>query len=251
MILPYPHWHKAATIVLLFGLGSAAAATLQPLCRRLPSRRINLLPPVIQATWLRAVCRALGVQLAIHGTPITGGALWVSNHVSWLDVVILGAVHPVAFLAKSEVASWPVIGFLGRQSGNLFIRRGHGSGEITNIMTQRLQCGDSLVLFPEGTTTRGDTVRHFHSRLMQSAISAGVPVQSVAISYQGAAFDVAPFVDDDDFLPHLFRLLTLPRICVTLHFGEPLLMSANVQRNSLARQAHTQILTALGLQTVE
>lgn len=251
MTLSYPHWHKAAAILLLFGLGSAAAATLQPMFRKLPSRRINLLPPIIQATWLRAVCRALGVQLAIHGTPVTGGALWVSNHISWLDVVILGAVRPVAFLAKSEVANWPVVGFLGRQSGNLFIRRGHGSSEITNIMTQRLQCGDSLVLFPEGTTTRGDTLRHFHSRLMQPAISAGVPVQSVAISYQGAAFDVAPFVDDDDFLPHLLRLLTLPRICVTLHFGEPLLMSEGIKRNSVARQAHAQVMTALGLPSAQ
>jgi 1-acyl-sn-glycerol-3-phosphate acyltransferase len=247
MKLPYQYWHKAAAIVLLFGLGSVAAATLQPLSRRLPGRRANLLAPMIQTVWLRSVCAALGVRLSVQGTPMTGGGLWVSNHVSWLDVVVLGAVQPVAFLAKSEVASWPVVGFLGRQSGNLFIRRGHGGSEVAETMTGRLRIGDKLVLFPEGTTTRGDSVRHFHSRLLQPAISAGVPVQPVAIDYQGAAGELVPFVDDDDFLPHLLSLLCLPSIPVTVHFGEPLLVTEGIQRNTLARLARSQVLMALGL----
>jgi 1-acyl-sn-glycerol-3-phosphate acyltransferase len=176
-----------------------------------------------------------------------GKGLWVSNHVSWLDVVVLGALQPFTFLAKSEVATWPVVGFLGRQSGNLFIRRGHGGSEMSEIMTRRLRCGDKLLLFPEGTTTRGDTVRHFHGRLLQPAIAAGVPVQPVAIHYQGAAAACVPFVDDDDFLPHLLQLLQQPRIGVTVHFAQPLLVDDGIQRNALARLARSQVLLALDL----
>ncbi len=248
MKLHYQRWSKGALIIVLFGLGGVAAATLQPLCRRIPIQRVNLLVPWIQMVWLRAVCRVLGVRLSIQGSPISGCGLWVSNHVSWLDVVVLGALQPTAFLAKSEVASWPLVGFLGRQSGNLFINRGNSGGEILDTMTRRLQYGDRLVLFPEGTTTRGDTVRHFHGRLLQPAISAGVPVQTVAIAYQGAAVECVPFVDDDDFLSNLLGLLHLPSICVTLHFGEPLLVTNGVQRNTLARHARSQVLTALGLE---
>jgi lyso-ornithine lipid O-acyltransferase len=247
MKLLYPHWFKALLIVLLFMFGSVLAATLLPIFQRLPNRRINLLVPMIQAVWLRAVCSVLGVQFSICGTPMTGKGLWVSNHISWLDVVVLGALQPAAFLAKSEVASWPVVGFLGRKSGNLFIRRGHDSKDIAATMTERLRGGDRLVVFPEGTTTRGDTVRHFHSRLLQTAISAGVPVQAIAISYQDESAKLVPFVDDDDFLPHLLRLLQLPKIFVTLHFAEPLPINDTVQRNKLARHARSQVLMALGL----
>lgn len=247
MKLPYQHWFKATFIILLFIIGSIIAATLLPIFRTLPNRRTNLLISKVQALWFRTVCFVLGVQFSIQGTPLTGDGLWVSNHISWLDVVILGALQPVAFLAKSEVAAWPVIGFLGRQSGNLFIRRGYGGKQIAETMTQRLRCGDRLVLFPEGTTTRGDTVLHFHGRLLQPAISACVPVQAVAISYQGVAAEQIPFVDDDEFLPHLLRLLHQPQICVTIHFGEPLPVSDTVQRNTLANSARSQVLTALGL----
>lgn len=90
-------------------------------------------------------------------------------------------------------------------------------------------------------------MRHFHGRLLQPAISAGVPVQTVAIEYQGAAVESVPFVDDDEFLPNLLGLLHLPSICVTLHFGEPLI-TEGVQRNALARHARSQVLTALGLE---
>jgi 1-acyl-sn-glycerol-3-phosphate acyltransferase len=111
-----------------------------------------------------------------------------------------------------------------------------------------LRGGDNVVLFPEGTTTRGDTVRRFHSRLLQPAISAGVPVQAVAIAYQGEqATTLIPFVGDDDFLPHLLRVLQLSRITVTVHFSEPLSVSDDLQRDALAKTARAQVLSALNL----
>lgn len=240
-------WSKAILIVLLFALGGFAAATVLPVFRHIPVRRVNLLVSRFQSVWLSLICFVLDVHITVRGKPMTGRGLWVSNHVSWLDVVVLGALQPVAFLAKSEVADWPVVGFLGCQGGNLFIQRGNSGSEVAETMAWRLRTGDRLVLFPEGTTTRGDTVQHFHGRLLQPAISASVPVQPVAIEYMGAAAKDVPFVGDDDFLPHLLGLLRLSSICVTVHFGEPLPISGGIQRNELARRARSQILESLRL----
>lgn len=245
--MTYPYWLKLFLLILLFVLGSVVAATLLPLCRYLPYRRINTLVPLIQSVWFRTACHILGVRITTQGTPMLNGGLWVSNHISWLDIVVLAALQPVTFLAKSEIASWAVVGFLARQSGNLFIQRGRSSKELSSIMTQRLSLGDKLVLFPEGTTTRGHEVRHFHGRLLQPAISANVTVQAVALAYQADILASVAFVDDDEFLTHLLALLHLPRIDVSVYFAEPIVTSEDMLRDELSRHTRWQIATALGL----
>jgi 1-acyl-sn-glycerol-3-phosphate acyltransferase len=237
---------KIVLLVFLFLIGGIIAAIFLPIFRAVPLRCVNSLIPLIQMLWLRTACWVLGVNITVKGTAMSVNGLWLSNHISWLDIVVLGSLRPVAFLSKSEVASWFLIGFLGKQSGNLFIQRGSGGGSALEIMTKRLQQGDNLLLFPEGTTTRGDTVRHFHGRLLQPAISAGVAMQAVAIDYQGIAKERVPFVDDDEFMPHLLGLLHLPTIDVTVHLAEPLLLEEAVPRNTLARLAREQVCAALG-----
>ena len=238
---------KIVLLFFLFLVGGIIAAIFLPVFRVIPLRRVNSLIPLVQMLWLRTACWVLGVNITVKGTPMSEHGLWLSNHVSWLDIVVLGSLRPVAFLSKSEVASWFLIGFLGKQSGNLFIQRGSGGGSALEIMTARLQQGDNLLLFPEGTTTRGDTVRHFHGRLLQPAISAGVAIQAIAIDYQGVAKERVPFVDDDEFMPHLLSLLHLATLDVTVHLSEPLLMAEAVPRNTLARLARSQVCTALNL----
>jgi 1-acyl-sn-glycerol-3-phosphate acyltransferase len=103
------------------------------------------------------------------------------------------------------------------------------------------------VLFPEGTTTRGDTVQNFHGRLLQPAISANVPVQAVAIDYQGIAKSMVAFVGEDEFLPNLLSVLSLANIEVTVSFCEPFSVSDGSRRNELARRARSQVLEELGL----
>ena len=199
--------------------------------------------------WLRNLIRLLPLRLHVHGQPTSETALWVSNHVSWLDIVVLGAQAPVHFLSKAEVRHWPVIGWLAAAAGTCFIQRGRGiSQSLQEQLTEVLNQGRSLVIFAEGTTTAGDRVRTFHGRLLGSAIDATVPVQPVAVAYRlnGEIDSVAPFIDDDEFSQHLLRLLGADNIDVHLHFLPPL-NSREHNRNQLARHAQSAVSQALGL----
>lgn len=138
-------------------------------------------------------------------------ALWVSNHISWLDVAVVGSFSPAFFLSKAEVASWPVIGRLATSAGTLFIKRGSGdAGTVNEQMTRFLKDDISVLFFPEATTTDGKQVKKLHGKLLQSAIDAKVPVQPVVICYvnQKKQLDqVVPFIDDMTFGAHLIDIL--------------------------------------------
>ncbi|WP_341707168.1 lysophospholipid acyltransferase family protein [Halopseudomonas sp.] len=199
--------------------------------------------------WMRNLIRILPLQVKVSGKPTAATALWVSNHVSWLDIVVLGAQAPVHFLSKAEVRSWPVIGWLASAAGTCFIQRGQGtSASVQEQLTSVLNANRSLVIFAEGTTTAGDRVRTFHGRLLSAAIDAQVPTQPVAVAYRYAdeRDDIAPFIDDDEFSQHLWRLLGSKDIEVEVQFL-PLQDSTSQNRNQLARNAHTAVSQALGL----
>jgi 1-acyl-sn-glycerol-3-phosphate acyltransferase len=194
--------------------------------------------------WSRILCRLLGIKLVVSGSPRAGATLFVANHISWLDIFCICAVCPSHFLAKREVASWPLFGWLAQRAGTAFIRRGsdNGAGEASAEIAWRLRQGERMVIFPEGTSTRGEKVKHFYPRLFQAAILARCPVQGIALRYphpQGVN-PVVPFIGDDEFLSHLWRLLGESRIIVELTFGEPL-QSQGQSRDSLALQTHAQI----------
>jgi len=199
--------------------------------------------------WLRNLIRLLPLRLHVHGSPVSDTALWVSNHVSWLDIVVLGAQAPVHFLSKAEVRQWPVIGWLAAAAGTCFIQRGKSvSQSLQAQLTQILNQGRSLVIFAEGTTTAGDRVRTFHGRLLGSAIDVKAPIQPVAVAYRldGEADRSAPFIDDDEFSQHLVRLLGSRTIDVHVHFLAPI-ASQDRNRNQLAREAQSAVSQALGL----
>jgi len=194
--------------------------------------------------WSRLLCRILGVRLLVHGRPHSGTTLFVANHISWLDIFCIAAVCPTHFLAKSEVAAWPLFGWLSRRAGTVFIRRGgdNGAGEAAEQLSWRLRQGSRMAIFPEGTSTTGETVRKFYPRLLQSAIHVRCPVQAIALRYPAGEGinSVVPFVGDDDFLSHLWRLAGEGRIIAELIFCEPL-PTVGQSRDALALQAHAQI----------
>ena len=198
--------------------------------------------------WSRLLCRILGLRLVVHGKPLDGTTLFVANHISWLDIFCIAAVCPTHFLAKSEVATWPLFGWLCRRAGTVFIRRGrdNGAGEAAEQLTWRLHQGSRMAIFPEGTSTTGETVRRFYARLLQSAIHARCPLQAIALRYltDKGISPVVPFVGDDDLLSHLWRLVGERRLVAELTFCEPL-HTAGQSRNSLACQAHSQISAVL------
>ncbi|SER47043.1 1-acyl-sn-glycerol-3-phosphate acyltransferase [Pseudomonas sp. NFACC02] len=199
-------------------------------------------------SWFMArLTAALPFRVTVSGTLPVQPALWVSNHVSWTDIPLLGMLAPLSFLSKAEVRTWPVAGWLALKAGTLFIRRGSGDSKlIQKQMGQHLLGNHSLVIFPEGTTTDGTHLRTFHGRLLSSAIETGVPVQPVAIRYvrDGNPDHIAPFIGDDDLLSHLRRLFANEVSDVHIQLLEPI-ASQGKERAALAFEAQTAVQTAL------
>lgn len=238
-------WFKAALVAGMFFYGMFAVAAIMPFLHLLAGRRAEWLFEPIRAGWCRTLCRILRVRLEVIGCPAPEARLLVANHISWLDILVLGASGPMLFVAKEEVSDWPVMGYLARRIGTLFVRRGDAeqTAATAERMAWQLRQGKRLTLFPEGTTTAGDKVLRFHARLLYPAQLAQVPVQAIGIEYLGAAKEIAPFIGDDDFLPHLLRMLTLDRIDMRLHYCPAL--PAGLPRDTLAQTARRQVVGAL------
>lgn len=200
------------------------------------------------ASWFMArLTAALPFRVTVTGELPREPMLWVSNHVSWTDIPLLGMLAPLSFLSKAEVRTWPVAGWLALKAGTLFIRRGSGDSRlIQRQMTQHLQKHDALMIFPEGTTTDGRSLRTFHGRLLSSAIDAGVPIQPVAIRYlrDGEPCPIAPFIGDDDLLSHLRRLFANEQGDVQIQLLKPI-ATEQQERAALAFQAQQAVQFAL------
>jgi 1-acyl-sn-glycerol-3-phosphate acyltransferase len=171
-----------------------------------------------------------------------------ANHISWLDVVALGSVTPLGFVAKEEVGRWPLIGTLAGAAGTLFLRRGsaHAAARVVSSVIERLAAGRSVAVFPEGTSTTGETVLAFKASLFEAAARLGCDVQPVSISYPRTSGRpaVAPFVGADEFVPHLLRALAEPCIIVELTYG-PALSGHGRTREELAHAARAAVLAGL------
>ncbi len=204
--------------------------------------------------FMKRLVAALPFDVQVRGPLPQRPMLWVSNHVSWTDIPLLGMLMPLSFLSKAEVRQWPLAGWLAQQAGTLFIRRGGGDSErLREQIARQLGLARPLLIFPEGTTTSGHALRTFHGRLLAPAIDRGVAVQPVAIQYlRECQIDpVAPFVGDDDLVAHLLRLFAQPRAQVCIHLLPPI-GTVGKERALLAMQAQQAIHLALyGFENVE
>ncbi len=172
--------------------------------------------------WNRKLCTLFHAQISCHGKMQDEATLYVMNHISWFDIPLLASQQPLHFLSKSEVANWPLIGWLTRRSGTLFIERGvHGAAQksIAEIV-HCLQQGGSVVFFPEGTTTDGSSVKRFHSRLFQAAIDAGVKVQPIALRYpyHNGINPYVPYIEQMTFMQSVLGLMHSETLQVELSF---------------------------------
>lgn len=236
---------RAPLVALWVLLGMLLTALLQ----LLPGRWREPPRQGITRLWMRGLLSLLPLRIRYHGQPTPDTALWVGNHVSWLDIILLGARAPVRFVAKAEVRQWPLLGWLAERAGTVFIHRGQASGASLNQRLGKvMQQGHNLMVFAEGTTTAGDRVRTFHGRLFGCAIEQRLPIQPVALAYRRCEQrdSIAPFIDDDEFSRHLWRLLGASPIDVDVSFL-PLIDSHARGRNELARRAHRAVTQALGL----
>ncbi|PWB33393.1 1-acyl-sn-glycerol-3-phosphate acyltransferase [Pseudomonas sp. SDI] len=231
-------------LVVLFGLGMA---TLFSLYERLgmpaPAQRRQRWSQL----FMRRLAGALPFKVRVVGQLPSRPMLWLSNHVSWTDIPLLGMLAPLSFLSKAEVRAWPVAGWLALKAGTLFIRRGGGDSQrLRQQISQHLEQACSLLIFPEGTTTDGRSLRTFHGRLLASAIDTGIPLQPVALRYlrDGKPDPVAPFIGDDDLLSHLLRLFANDCAEVEIKLLTPI-ASAGEERAALAFKAQQAVQIAL------
>ena len=168
----------------------------------------------------RRLCEVFNIEVQVHGVIPREPALWVSNHISWLDVAVLGSGARIFFLAKAEIEKWPILGNLAKGGGTLFIKRGSGDSiRIREQITEFLKQDIPVLFFPEATTTDGTKVKKVHGRLLGAAIEAQRPVQICVICYvnQNGELDlVAPFIGEMSFAEHVQRVLEMPRVTAHL-----------------------------------
>ena len=199
------------------------------------------------ARWLHRWCgigsRILGLQIETQGAMPSAGLL-ISNHLSYLDIIVLSTLHPCVFVAKSEVARWPLFGWLARAAGTIFVdrQRRADAGRVAAEMQRAIQDDLVVVLFPEGTSSGGSDVLPFGSALLEPAIQLGRPLTAAAISYSlgaGSVADEICYWRDMTFGPHLLHLLGLRGIAASLAFAPPQVATGN--RKELARELHRTV----------
>lgn len=188
------------------------------------------------------VMAALGIRLKITGKPPDRGLL-VSNHLSYLEVLIFGAALPCYLVSKAEIATWPFFGPLARAGGTLFVDRGsRASAEaVTEEIAERLKGTVPVLFFPEGTSTDGSRLLRFHSRLYTPAVDAGIPVTAAAVRYvpeDGSPERDLCWFGDEEFLPHIWKVLGGPDFTAQLHFGEPRIYT---NRRGAANETYAEI----------
>jgi len=194
------------SICLLAGL--AAALTV------MRSLSPNLQRGLIR-TWARWTLRAAGVRVKATGKPLISAGLVLPNHVSWLDIFVIDSVAPCSFIAKAEIRSWPLVGFLCDRAGTLFIERGrrHAVHQVLQTATEQLRAGGRVAVFAEGTTSNGTVVLPFHANLIEAAVRADCVVQPVALRYEdrsGQRSTAVEFVGTTTFAQSLWRVLAEP-----------------------------------------
>ncbi len=236
-------YYKLFQVIILFINGLIIAAGIFPTLGFLYSARdAKTKRDAIKTRWLRRFSAIVNLHITKEGELPERRAILVGNHISWLDIIVIGQCLPAYFVAKSDIASWPVIGYLAKQGGTIFIRRGNKQHIKTTAekMVWLLKQNSNIIAFPEGTTTNGDEVLHFHSSLFQPALLTRSAIQPVALQYQGAAKEHAPFVGDDGFVPHLIKMLSMDKIEVQLSFL-PVINNSGKNRHSVSLEARDMI----------
>ncbi len=240
-------------------MGMVALMPVQMLVMRVAPSRGAAIPRLFH----RLTCRCLGVRRRVRGTPPPAGSsgLIVANHVSWLDIAVLGAERPVCFVAKSEVAAWPVIGFLAQLQRTVFIDRSRraATADVAAQMGERLSAGEAVVLFAEGTTGDGTRILPMRSSLLGAAHealgkggaepAADIAVYPLTISYTGFHGMAGGRVEraalawygDTELAPHLKTVLRAGAIDVELVWGEPIAMGRETSRKEATRRAEAAI----------
>ncbi|MGK5025885.1 lysophospholipid acyltransferase family protein [Janthinobacterium sp. RB2R34] len=199
---------------------------------------------------LLAICNVTVEASASHAAALDH-CMVVANHVSWLDIFVINAVHPCRFVAKAEIRSWPVLGWLAARAGTIFISRGNKRDlrKIFQGLVDKLQQGERIGVFPEGTTAAQGQLLPFHANLLEAAIDAQVPVQPFAVSYVDAAgvpHDAVDFIGDMTFAYSMVRILGGKPVVARLACLAPI-STVGAHRREVALVAHAAVAATLGI----
>ncbi len=203
--------------------------------------------------WSRQLLKVLGVRIQAQQAPVLqGGALLVSNHISWLDIYLIYGARRVYFVSKAEVRQWPVAGWLAHKGGTLFIERGRraDTARINQQMRELMQHGAWIGVFPEGTTSDGRGVNRFFSSLLQPAVELECPIVPAAICYRtrtGEYTDAPAYIDGISLWESLQRIISESGLVAELSFGEP--FAPEHHRRELAVHAEAAVAGLLGVST--
>ncbi|MCP9439336.1 MAG: 1-acyl-sn-glycerol-3-phosphate acyltransferase [Nitrospira sp.] len=198
--------------------------------------------------WCREVLDILNINVSWQGRPMPGqvsSAMFVANHISWIDVLLLNACRRMCFVAKMEVRSWPLIGWIAARTGTLFFKRTspHHLAHVMQSIAARLGRGDCIALFPEGTTTNGTSVHTFHSGLLESAIRANVPIWPIGIRYlkpDGSLDADIAFIGSESLVSSILNVLSRPTTFAYVSFSNPI-DSSTGDRRHLATLCQTAV----------
>lgn len=197
--------------------------------------------------WSSKLLNIFGIQLQVVNSSILPNTpyLLASNHISWLDIHAINAYKPIRFVAKSEVESWPIFGWMAKQLGTIFIKRGHSrnAAEVVKQMTQILKT-ESICIFPEGTSTEGSSVKPFKANLFESAVISNTQVYSLVIQYfdinTGLRSDVPAFVGEMGLLESMSKILNHRKLRIELRFLSPSEAMPNSSRDRKWLAIHSQ-----------
>jgi 1-acyl-sn-glycerol-3-phosphate acyltransferase len=203
--------------------------------------------------WSRKLLAIMSVSVRERNAPseLADRCVLVLNHISWVDIFVINARSPATFIAKSEIRSWPFVGWLCTLVGTLYIERGKPSAarKATAAIVAELERGALIAVFPEGTTTFGRSLEPFHAALFQPAIDADATLQPIALRYldrAGAHSDAAGFVGETSFVESVWTIVSARHIVADLHFLSPAAAQGETRR-SLAGRTEASIAAALGV----
>jgi lyso-ornithine lipid O-acyltransferase len=233
-------WARVLLIVLIL-----AIVIIPHLIWRLFSRRSPF-----AIAFLRGAGWAAGARVNIKGTPVTRNVLFLANHLSWLDILVMAGHTGTAFVAKADMESWPVLGWLADQNNTVYVKRDtalDARNQATSLQ-QALLTGQPVTLFPEGTTAGGHELLPFRSSLIAAVVPApkGITIQPVALDYGPLAAEIA-WTDAEAVGHNALRLMgRYARIPITIHFLEPLSHDDFGDRKAIANHSRAEIAAALG-----
>lgn len=239
--VPMLLWHLLVDLPATLLLMSPLLGRLRVGGQRMDHRMVR--------AWSAGMMRVFGFRVRRQGAPLPGAAMFVANHVSWIDIVLLHSQRMMGFVAKREIRGWPVVGWLASQAETIFHQRGSAEslGGVLHEMLARLHAGHAVGVFAEGRTRDGREIGPFHARIFLAAVESGVPVQPVALRYgEGAcAQTLVAFRPGENFFSNLLRLLGEPARVAEVRFLAPIPPGQASGRRRIAEIARERIVEAM------